>query len=117
MECFQDSTRENQARKELETLTLRFPYIDKFTSKFEELARQANYTAMNPETRQMFLKGLPQNILEDIVKAGTPPTYANLKQKTIEAVRAQQTIDNIVKWKSGTTLTPNNNYQPGGQRN
>jgi hypothetical protein len=58
---------------------LKFPFIDKYTSKFEELACQANYMARNPETQQMFLKGLPCNILEDIIKIGAPPTYQDLK--------------------------------------
>src|SRR5713226_2210966 len=38
---FQDSTKENRARNNLEKLRLRLPLIDKYTSKFEELARQA----------------------------------------------------------------------------
>jgi hypothetical protein len=38
-ERFQDSTRENRAWWELEGLTLKFPFIDEYTSKFEELAQ------------------------------------------------------------------------------
>jgi retrotransposon gag protein len=79
-ERFQDSTRENQAHQELENLTLKFPFINEYMSKFEELAHQVNYMARNPKMRQMFLKGLPCNILEDIIKAGAPPTYQDLKQ-------------------------------------
>ncbi len=58
-ERFQDSTKENQARNDLEKLQLKLPLIDKYTSKFEELARQAGYLAGNPETHQLFLHGLP----------------------------------------------------------
>jgi retrotransposon gag protein len=79
-ERFQDSTRENQAHWELESLMLKFPFIDKYMSKFKELACQANYMARNPETWQMFLKGLPRNILKDVIKARAPPTYQDLKQ-------------------------------------
>src|SRR5258707_14172039 len=39
-ERFQDSMKENRARNDLEKLQLRLPLIDKYTSKFEELARQ-----------------------------------------------------------------------------
>jgi retrotransposon gag protein len=49
VERFQDSTRENQAHRELESLTLKFPFINEYTSKFKELAHQANYMAGNPE--------------------------------------------------------------------
>src|SRR5216684_6746689 len=59
-EWFQDSTKENRARNELERLQLKLPLIDEYTSKFEELARQAGYLAGNPETRQLFLHGLPR---------------------------------------------------------
>jgi retrotransposon gag protein len=74
-ERFQDSTRENRACQELENLMLKFPFINEYMSKFKELACQVNYMAGNPKMRQMFLKGLPCNILEDIIKAGVPPTY------------------------------------------
>ena len=37
-ERFQDSTKENRARNELEKLQLKLPLINKYTSKFEELA-------------------------------------------------------------------------------
>jgi retrotransposon gag protein len=115
-ERFQDSTRENQACQELESLMLKFPFIDEYTSKFEELAHQANYMAGNPEMRQMFLKGLPCNILKDIMKAGVPPTYQDLKQQTVDAVWAHQMIDNILKWRSTTNPAPSSPFRPNNQR-
>jgi retrotransposon gag protein len=78
-EHFQDSTRENWACRELENLMLKFSLVNEYISKFEELAHQVNYMARNPKTQQMFLKGLPRNILEDVIKAGAPPTYQDLK--------------------------------------
>ncbi len=72
------------------------PFIDEYTSKFEELARQANYLAENPETHQLFLHGLPQGILEEVMRGGAPPTYQDLKQQAVEAVWLKQMIDNIV---------------------
>ena len=56
------------------------PFIDEYTSRFEELACQANYLAGNPETHQLFLYSLPRNILEEVMKGGAPPTYQDLKQ-------------------------------------
>ncbi len=38
-ERFQDSTKENWARNELEKLQLKLPFINKYTLKFEELAQ------------------------------------------------------------------------------
>jgi retrotransposon gag protein len=115
-ERFQDSTCENQAQWELKGLTLKFPFIDEYTSKFEELARQANYMARNPEMWQMFLKGLPCNILEDVIKAGAPPTYQDLKQQTADMVRAHQTIDNILKWRNMMTSAPSTLFCPNNFR-
>jgi hypothetical protein len=94
---------------------LKFSLIDKYMSKFEELTCQVNYMARNPETRQMFLKGLPRNILKDIIKMGAPPTYQDLKQQTINAVRVHQTIDNILKWRNNTFSTPSNPFRPSNQ--
>ena len=93
---FQDLTKENRAWNELEKLQLKMPFIDEYTSKFEELARQANYLAGNPETHQLFLHGLPRNILEEVMRGGAPPTYQDLKQWVVEAVQSRQTINNII---------------------
>jgi hypothetical protein len=85
-------------------------------SKFEELAQQANYMARNPKTRQIFLRGLPRNILEDVIKAGAPPTYQDLKQRTIDVVQAHQTIDNILKWRSTMISAPSAPFHPNNYR-
>jgi hypothetical protein len=63
----------------------------------------------------MFLKGLPRNILEDVIKTGAPPTYQDLKQQTIDMVWAHQTIDNILKWRNTTSFAPNNPFRPNNQ--
>ena len=75
------------------------PFINEYTSKFEELARQANYLTGNLETRQLFLHGLPRFILEEVMRGGAPQTYQDLKQQAVEAVQSRQTIDNIVRWR------------------
>jgi hypothetical protein len=72
--------------------------------------------AGNPETQQMFLKGLPYNILEDVIKAGAPPTYQDLKQRTVDAVWAYQTIDNILKWRNTTISAPSTPFHPNNFR-
>jgi hypothetical protein len=95
---------------------LKFSFIDEYTLKFEELAHQVNYMAGNPKTQQMFLKGLPRNILEDVIKTGAPPTYQDLKQQTIDAVQVHQTIDNILKWRNTTSSVPSNPFRPNNPR-
>ena len=90
---------------------MKTPFIDEYTSKFEELAHQANYLAGNPETRQLFLHGLPRHILEEVMRGGAPETYQDLKQRAVDAVRSRQMIDNIVQWRDRIPSSPfpNNN--------
>ena len=40
------------------------------------------------------------------MRGGAPPTYQDLKQKAVEAVRARQTIDNIVRWRDHVPQNP-----------
>src|SRR5260370_1223891 len=111
-ERFQDSTKENRARNDLKKLQLRLPLIDEYTSRFEELARQAGYQAGNPKTRQLFLHGLPRQVLEEVMRGGMPLTYQDLKPKAVEVVHAHQTIDNIVRWRDPLPQNPfSNNRQ------
>jgi hypothetical protein len=72
--------------------------------------------AGNPEMQQMFLKGLPCNILEDVIKTGVSPTYQDLKQRTVDAVWAHQTIDNILKWRNTMTSAPSAPFCPNNYR-
>src|SRR5258708_18500181 len=110
-ERFQDSTKENWAQNKLEKLQLKIPFIDEYTSRFEELACQVNYLAGNPETHQLFLHGLPRHILEEVMRGGAPETYQDLKRRAVEAVWSRQTIDNIVRWRDciPSNPFPNNN--------
>jgi len=82
------------------------PFINEYTSKFEELAHQANYLAGNPKTHQLFLHGLPRSILKEVMRGGVPPTYQDLKQRAVEAVQSKQTIDNIVRWRDHLPQNP-----------
>src|SRR5229473_5476857 len=56
--------------------------------------------------------GLPQNILEEVMRGGAPPTYQDLKQQAVEAVQSKQTIDNIVQWRD---CIPHNPFQSNNQ--
>src|SRR5216684_8970168 len=40
------------------------------------------------------------------MRGGAPPTYQDLKQQAVEAVRACQTIDNIVRWRDHIPQNP-----------
>jgi hypothetical protein len=71
-EQFQDTQAEQQARNALKECKMVNNEYDAYVAKFEALARKARYTQGNPETFDMFLVGLPQNILVDVLKPPAP---------------------------------------------
>ena len=46
------------------------------------------------------------------MRGGAPPTYQDLKQRAVEAVRARQTIDNIIRWRDHVPQNPFQNNRP-----
>src|SRR5713226_9580426 len=40
------------------------------------------------------------------MRGGTPLTYQDLKQRAVDAIRARQTIDNIVRWRDHVPQNP-----------
>jgi hypothetical protein len=76
---------------------MHFPDIDQYIAKFEELARQAGYTAGNPETMHTFIKGLMPSIMEDILKPSHVQGYHAIKQKAIECTQSRLLISDILK--------------------
>jgi hypothetical protein len=69
--------------------------IDAYIAKFEELARKAGYTAGNPETLRQFHMGLPQRVLEDVMRSPPVHGYEAHKQQAIESVLANRVIWDI----------------------
>jgi hypothetical protein len=90
-----DSQAPMRARKQLEDLRMKGDEIDPYVAKFKELCRDAGYTTGNPETQQMFLKGLPKYIIEDVLRA-QPRGYNQIRDKAISAVAAHQAIQQLV---------------------
>jgi len=138
-EQYLDTQAADQARTELETLTMKIPFIDEYISKFEDLCRKSNYMTGNSEVTYMFLKGLPKSLLEDVLKAPQAVDYPALKERAIQATRTQQLLQNILRQRpqanqTGQSYRPfiprggfrggafgsfprNNNYQRGGFQN
>jgi len=74
---------------------MKFPEIDQYIAKFEDLARLAGYTIGNEETINFFLKGLSQSILEDVKKPPFVTTYNDIKDCAIQTTKAKQLIKGI----------------------
>jgi hypothetical protein len=101
---FKDMQKEDRACMQLEGLQMQFPEINTYIVKFEELARQARYTAGNPETMHTFIKGLMPTVMEDVLKPPHIQMYHVVKQNVIECTRLRVLLDNILRAR-----------QPGGR--
>ena len=97
LQQFQDSQRENRARGEIERCTMRFLEIDDYIARFEDLSRIAGYDANSRAVFQLFTKGLPDDILKEVLTSPTPVTYVDLKDKAIAATRSKVLINNILR--------------------
>jgi hypothetical protein len=75
---------------------MQFSEINPYIAKFEELARQAGYTARNPKTMHMFIKGLTPSVMEDVLKPPHMTTYNDIMQKVIECMRPRVLLNTIL---------------------
>jgi len=94
-EQFTNSQQQQCARLDLNSCRMKFPEIDQYIAKLEDLARLARYTVGNEETINFFLKGLSQSILEDVMKPPFATTYNNIKDHAIQTTKAKQLIEGI----------------------
>ena len=93
---FQDSHAAQRARSELKNCRMKNNNYDEYVSKFEALANKAEYTRGSTEVYNMFLEGLPTNILYDVLKPPTPTTYDTLKDKVQSLTQGKAIIDRLL---------------------
>jgi len=96
-EQYLDTQSADRAHTELENLTMKVPYINKYISKFKELCQKSGYLTGNAEVTYMFLRGLPKSLLEDVLKAPQATDYPATKEQAIQATRTQQLLQNILR--------------------
>ena len=94
-EQFTNSQQQQHTRLDLDSCRMKFPEIDQYIAKFEDLACLAGYTIGNEETINFFLKGLSQSVLKDIMKPPFTTTYNNIKDRAIQTTKAKQLIEGI----------------------
>jgi len=94
---YQDSQKENRARGEIERCTIKFLEIDDYITRFEDLSCIAGYDANSGAVFQLFTKGLPDDILKEVLTSLTPTTYIDLKEKAVLATRSKVLINNILR--------------------
>src|SRR5713101_6005137 len=111
---FNDSTRTQRSRQQLEKLQFKFPDIDQYIADFEDLANLSGYTVGNDETINLFLKGFEhaQDLLHRILVPPLLTTYYDLKTRAINVTKLQQLINSIQRNSPGGF----NNFQPRPNR-
>jgi hypothetical protein len=88
--AFADTQRDQRARNQLETLRMKWPEIDQYTMDFERLLREASYQKGTPECAQMYLKGLPDSVIAQVVSPPLCHTYAQMVVRATKHVKAQE---------------------------
>ena len=89
---------------------MKYPDIGGYISKFEELARIAEYNTRSMETIQLFINGLDQRILIKVMGVPVPLSYLQFKNQAVQVTKAQQVIEGILGDKSDTKKPNNQNW-------
>jgi hypothetical protein len=105
---FMDSTRELRARTQLERLGFKYPNIDGYIAKFEDLITQANYNLASQEAINLFLKGFTLPV---------PVTYDAMKRRLIAIVKSMQLVNSIAQNTPDFRTFCNNLQRPPPQGN
>jgi hypothetical protein len=94
-----DSTRELRARTQLDRLGFKYPDIDGYIAKFEDLITQANYNLASQEAINLFLKGFSKNrsLLDKVFTPPVPVTYDAMKRRLIAIVKSMQLVNSIAQ--------------------
>ena len=108
---FQDSQAIQWARTKLKNCRMTNNNYDDYVSCFESLADKADYMRGSAEMYDMFLEGLPTNILYDTFKPPTPMTYKALKERVRALAQGKAIIDSLLWQRSGGTQGSGNAYQ------
>ena len=86
--------------------------IDEYILDFEELVRMAGYAIGSAKTMAMFLNRVDPGILCEVMKSLTPHDYHSLHQKVIDATKARQAVDNILKSQGLGQAAPRMPFKP-----
>src|SRR5882672_7167284 len=83
-----------------------WPHIDQYTMDFEKLMREANYQSRTPAGMQMYLKGLPESVMKDVLRPPMATTYRTMVQRAAESVKSQQLVEALRKLRRNPGTAP-----------
>ena len=99
---FDDTQKVQKARNQLDRLVMKWPQVDQYTMDFEKLMREANYQIGSPESIQMYLKGLPDDVATDVLGPPLVHTYEAIKRRAAQSVSTRRTLRALRDLKRGT---------------
>jgi hypothetical protein len=86
---------------------------------FKRLIREAGYAPGGAQTVQMYIDGLPNNVVADVTRSPPVYTYSEIVQRAIDSVRSKELMSALTKKRGGRTNQPSWPFQtgqPAGQR-
>ena len=95
---------------------MKFPKIDQYIAKFEDLSNKVGYILGHKEVTHLFIKGLPQSILPDVVKNPLNMNYTTYKQRATNAIRLLQLLQHILKNRGRSQGQPQTHQPLGSNR-
>ena len=98
---FDDTQKLPKARNQLDRLVAKWPEVDQYTMDFEKLTREANYRIGSPESIQMYLKGLPDDVAADVLGPPLVHDYPSIKERA-QSVSTRRTLKALRDLKRGT---------------
>jgi hypothetical protein len=110
---FVDSTRELQARNQLEQLKFKYPNINEYIANFKDLIVHAGYNLASKEAINLFLKGFSKNrnLLDKVFTPPVPTAYGAMKRRLIAIVKSMQLVNSIAQNAPDFQCFGNNNTQ------
>ena len=76
--------------------------VDQYTADFENpLKREANYRIGSPESIQMYLKGLPDDVAADVLGPPMVHTYPAIKERAAQSISTRRTLRALRDLKRG----------------
>jgi hypothetical protein len=91
--------------------------IDQYISKFEELARHANYTVGNEKTARLFLEGLTTQVMQNVLTTDGLNGYEDYKRCAVDTNKNRSILSQILQSRDGRQKGGTPRYSFGPQNN
>ena len=92
-----DSTKAEDAIKQMSQLKTDLKAPNLFFAQFEDLVEKAGFDLLHPKTNLNFLHCLPEWLLRKVCDPLKPEDYATAKHKALGVIKSQQAVEGILQ--------------------